>query len=235
MSAAVRDRQRDECGDRAAAPLHAIESSIRHLRGKVSAHAGFTFLTKRFPRVDHSSGVRCRYICWNQRKTLEYETNRVLLRTLHHPPPPSLALAQGKQPGTACHEDAHDGDPIPPRSPPPSDSAPISRRQWDSIHQQFAGQDVEPLHPPASWRRTKQLRVAGIVVEPPGRHRRRQTVPRRARNRKAGPRPRTKLRIRNCTAILTPDPKAKFDSLHHEMGHGPMEMHMRHPEPGSRD
>jgi Spy/CpxP family protein refolding chaperone len=35
------------------------------------------------------------------------------------------------------------------------------------------------------------------------------------------------------TAILTPDQKAKFDSLHHEMGHGPMEMHMRHPEPGS--
>jgi Spy/CpxP family protein refolding chaperone len=37
------------------------------------------------------------------------------------------------------------------------------------------------------------------------------------------------------TAILTPDQKAKFDSLHHDMGHGPMEMHMRHPEPGSRD
>jgi Spy/CpxP family protein refolding chaperone len=37
------------------------------------------------------------------------------------------------------------------------------------------------------------------------------------------------------TAILTPDQKAKFDSLHHDMGHGPMEMHMRHPEPGSRE
>jgi Spy/CpxP family protein refolding chaperone len=37
------------------------------------------------------------------------------------------------------------------------------------------------------------------------------------------------------TAILTPDQKTKFDSLHHDMGHGPMEMHMRHPEPGSRE
>jgi len=39
------------------------------------------------------------------------------------------------------------------------------------------------------------------------------------------------------SAILTPEQKAKFDSLHHEMGpgHGPMEMHMRHPEPGSRE
>jgi len=36
-------------------------------------------------------------------------------------------------------------------------------------------------------------------------------------------------------AILTPDQKAKFDSLHNGMGHGPMEMHMRHPEPGSRE
>ena len=36
-------------------------------------------------------------------------------------------------------------------------------------------------------------------------------------------------------AILTPDQKAKFDSLHIGMGHGPMEMHMRHPEPGSRE
>ena len=36
-------------------------------------------------------------------------------------------------------------------------------------------------------------------------------------------------------ALLTPDQKAKFDSLHKEMKHGPMEMHMRHPEPGSRD
>jgi Spy/CpxP family protein refolding chaperone len=37
------------------------------------------------------------------------------------------------------------------------------------------------------------------------------------------------------TAILTPDQKAKFDSLHHDMAHGPMEMHMRHGEPGSRE
>ena len=37
------------------------------------------------------------------------------------------------------------------------------------------------------------------------------------------------------TAILTPDQKAKFDALHHDMAHNKMEMHMRHPEPGSRD
>ena len=36
-------------------------------------------------------------------------------------------------------------------------------------------------------------------------------------------------------AILTPDQKAKFDSLHSEMGHGPSEMHMRHHEGASRD
>jgi Spy/CpxP family protein refolding chaperone len=36
-------------------------------------------------------------------------------------------------------------------------------------------------------------------------------------------------------ALLTPDQKAKFEALHQDMAHNKMEMHMRHPEPGSRD
>jgi Spy/CpxP family protein refolding chaperone len=36
-------------------------------------------------------------------------------------------------------------------------------------------------------------------------------------------------------AILTPDQKTKFEALHHDMAHNKMEMHMRHPEGGSRD
>jgi len=36
-------------------------------------------------------------------------------------------------------------------------------------------------------------------------------------------------------AILTPDQKAKFEALHQDMAHSKMEMHMRHPEPGSRE
>lgn len=35
-------------------------------------------------------------------------------------------------------------------------------------------------------------------------------------------------------ALLTPEQKAKFDSMHKEMEHGPM-IHMRHLEPGSHD
>ena len=36
-------------------------------------------------------------------------------------------------------------------------------------------------------------------------------------------------------ALLTPDQKAKFEALHQDMAHNKMEMHMRHPEPGSRE
>jgi len=105
------------------------------------------------------------------------------------------------------------------------------KAQWDTIHQQLQA-TVEPLHqqlasaheqleslasssnPDATAVGTQFLAVRAIEQQVKAAH---------------------DAAHQKLSAILTPDQKAKFDSLHKEMGHGPMEMHMRHPEPGSRD
>jgi Spy/CpxP family protein refolding chaperone len=103
--------------------------------------------------------------------------------------------------------------------------------QWDSIHQQLQA-SVEPLF--------QQLRAAHEQLEslasssnPDATAVGKAFLAARAIEKQvkvAHEAAHSKL-----TAILTPDQKAKFDSLHREMEHGPMEMHMRHLEPGSRD
>ena len=104
--------------------------------------------------------------------------------------------------------------------------------QWDSIHQQLQA-SVEPLHQQLS-RRARAAGVARVVVE--SRRHRRRLASLAARAIEKQLKAAHESAHQKLTAILTPDQKAKFDSLHHEMaGHGPMEMHMRHPEPGSRD
>src|SRR3954471_22591587 len=66
---------------------------------KTSAYAAFTFLTKRFPRVDHFAAYDA-YIA-RRKETLNYETNRS--RTLHH-----RRRHVRRRPGTA-HDDEADG------------------------------------------------------------------------------------------------------------------------------
>jgi Spy/CpxP family protein refolding chaperone len=103
--------------------------------------------------------------------------------------------------------------------------------QWDSIHQQLQA-NVEPLHqqlraaheqleslasssnPDATAVGTQFLAVRSIEKQMKAAH---------------------ESAHQKLTAILTPDQKAKFDSLHHEIGHGPIEMQRHHPESGSRD
>jgi len=107
------------------------------------------------------------------------------------------------------------------------------KAQWDAIHQQLQS-SVEPIfqqlrgaheqleslasasNPDATAVGTQFLAVRSLEKQLKAAH---------------------ESAHQKLTAILTPEQKAKFDSLHHEMGpeHGPMEMHMRHPEPGSRD
>ncbi|MGA8806294.1 MAG: Spy/CpxP family protein refolding chaperone [Thermoanaerobaculia bacterium] len=103
--------------------------------------------------------------------------------------------------------------------------------QWDSIHQQLQA-SVEPLHRQLMAAH-EQLESLAAASNPAATAVGKQFLAARAIEKQvqaAHEAAHSKL-----TAILTPDQKAKFDSLHHEMGHGPMEMHMRHPEPGSRD
>ena len=103
--------------------------------------------------------------------------------------------------------------------------------QWDSIHQQLQA-SVEPLHhqlmaahdqleslasssnPDATAVGKQFLAVRSIENQVKAAH---------------------EAAHAKLTAILTPDQKAKFEALHHDMAHNKMEMHMRHPEPGSRD
>jgi Spy/CpxP family protein refolding chaperone len=105
------------------------------------------------------------------------------------------------------------------------------KAQWDAIHEQLQA-SAEPLH--------QQLRAAHEQLEslasssnPDATAVGTQFLAARSieKQLKAA----HESAHQKLTAILTPDQKTKFESLHHEMGHGPMEMHMRHPEPGSRD
>jgi Spy/CpxP family protein refolding chaperone len=107
------------------------------------------------------------------------------------------------------------------------------KAQWDSIHQQLQA-SVEPLF--------QQLRAAHEQLEslasssnPDATAVGTQFLAARAIEKQV--KAAHESAHAKLTAILTPDQKAKFDSLHHEMGpgHGPMEMHMRHGEPGSRE
>jgi Spy/CpxP family protein refolding chaperone len=101
--------------------------------------------------------------------------------------------------------------------------------QWDSIHQQLQA-TVEPLHQQLMAAH-EQLESLASSSNPDATAVGKQFLAARAIEQQvkaAHESAHSKL-----TAILTPDQKAKFDSLHQDMGHGPMEMHMRHP--GSRD
>lgn len=103
------------------------------------------------------------------------------------------------------------------------------KAQWDAIHQQLQS-SVEPIfeqlrgaheqleslasasNPDATAVGTQFLAVRSLEKQLKAAH---------------------ESAHQKLTAILTPDQKAKFDSLHKEMDHGPMEMHMRHPAPGA--
>jgi Spy/CpxP family protein refolding chaperone len=103
--------------------------------------------------------------------------------------------------------------------------------QWDSIHQQLQA-SVEPLHQQLMTAH-QQLESLASSSNPDATAVGKAFLAARAIEQQvkaAHESAHSKL-----TALLTPDQKAKFDSLHHDMAHGPMEMHMRHPEPGSRD
>jgi Spy/CpxP family protein refolding chaperone len=103
--------------------------------------------------------------------------------------------------------------------------------QWDSIHQQLQA-SVEPLHHQLMAAH-EQLESLASSSNPDATAVGKQFLAARAIEKQV--KAAHEAAHAKLTAILTPDQKAKFDSLHHEMGHGPMEMHMRHPEPGSRD
>ena len=104
------------------------------------------------------------------------------------------------------------------------------KAQWDAIHQQLQA-SAEPLH--------QQLRAAHEQLEslasssnPDATAVGTQFLAARSieKQLKAA----HESAHQKLTAILTPDQKAKFDSLHKEMEDGPM-IHMRHPAPGSGD
>jgi Spy/CpxP family protein refolding chaperone len=103
--------------------------------------------------------------------------------------------------------------------------------QWDSIHQQLQA-SVEPLHQQLMAAH-QQLESLASSSNPDATAVGKAFLAARAIEQQvkaAHESAHSKL-----TAILTPDQKAKFEALHHDMGHGPMEMHIRRPEPGSRD
>jgi Spy/CpxP family protein refolding chaperone len=103
--------------------------------------------------------------------------------------------------------------------------------QWDSIHQQLQA-SVEPLHHQLMAAH-EQLESLASSSNPDATAVGKQFLAVRSienQVKAAHEAAHSKL-----TAILTPDQKAKFDALHHDMAHSKMEMHMRHPEPGSRD
>jgi Spy/CpxP family protein refolding chaperone len=105
------------------------------------------------------------------------------------------------------------------------------KAQWDAIHQQLQA-SAEPLH--------QQLRAAheqleSLASSPNPDATAVGTQFLAARSLEKQLKAAHESAHQKLTAILTPDQKAKFDSLHKELEHGPMMMHMRHPEPGSRD
>jgi Spy/CpxP family protein refolding chaperone len=103
--------------------------------------------------------------------------------------------------------------------------------QWDSIHQQLEASVGPLLHQLESAH--QQLESLASASNPDATAVGKQFLAARAIEQQlkaAHEAAHSKL-----TAILTPDQKAKFDAMHNGMGHGPMEMHMHHPEPGSRE
>jgi len=105
------------------------------------------------------------------------------------------------------------------------------KAQWDAIHQQLQS-SVEPLHQQLRAAH-EQLEVLASASNPDATAIGTQFLAARSLEKQL--KAAHESAHQKLTAILTPEQKAKFDSLHHEMGHGPMEMHMRHPEPGSRE
>lgn len=103
--------------------------------------------------------------------------------------------------------------------------------QWDSIHQQLQA-SVEPLHQQLMTAH-QQLESLASASNPDATAVGKQFLAARAIEQQV--KAAHEAAHQKLTALLTPDQKAKFDSLHHDMAHGPMEMHMRHPEPGSRE
>ena len=103
--------------------------------------------------------------------------------------------------------------------------------QWDSIHQQLQA-SVEPLFQQLQSAH-QQLESLASSSNPDATAVGKAFLAARAIEQQV--KAAHESAHQKLTAILTPDQKAKFDSLHHDMGHGPMEMHMRHPEPGSRE
>jgi Spy/CpxP family protein refolding chaperone len=103
--------------------------------------------------------------------------------------------------------------------------------QWDSIHQQLQA-SVEPLFQQIhSAHEQLESLASSSNPDPAAVGKQFLAVRSLEKQLKAA----HESAHQKLTAILTPDQKAKFDSLHREMEHGPMEMHMRHSEPGSRD
>jgi Spy/CpxP family protein refolding chaperone len=105
------------------------------------------------------------------------------------------------------------------------------KAQWDSIHQELQA-TVRPLHEQLMAAH-QQLESLASSPNPDATAVGKQFLAAHALEQQAKAAHETAHA--KLIAILTPEQKAKFDSLHHEMGHGPMEMHIRHGEPGSRD
>jgi Spy/CpxP family protein refolding chaperone len=103
--------------------------------------------------------------------------------------------------------------------------------QWDSIHQQLQA-SVEPLHHQLMAAH-EQLEALASSSNPDATAVGKQFLAVRSIENQV--KAAHEAAHAKLTAILTPDQKAKFDALHHDMAHNKMEMHMRHPEPGSRD
>jgi Spy/CpxP family protein refolding chaperone len=105
------------------------------------------------------------------------------------------------------------------------------KTQWDSIHQQLQA-TVEPMHQQLMAAH-EQLESLASASNPDATAVGKQFLAARAIEQQV--KAAHESAHQKLTALLTPDQKAKFDSMHQDMAHGPMEMHMRHPEPGSRD
>jgi len=103
--------------------------------------------------------------------------------------------------------------------------------QWDAIHQQLDA-TVRPLHEQIQAAH-EQLHALADSSNPDATTVGRQFLSIVALEKQIKTaHDSTKKQV---DALLTPDQKTKLESLHHGMEHGPMMMHMRHPEPGSRE
>jgi Spy/CpxP family protein refolding chaperone len=103
--------------------------------------------------------------------------------------------------------------------------------EWDSIHQQLQA-NVEPLHQQLMAAHD-QLESLASSSNPDATAVGKQFLAVRSLENQV--KAAHESAHQKLTALLTPDQKAKFDALHHDIAHSKMEMHMRHPEPGSRE